>query len=215
MFKQGDNMEKFKNFIKSKKKMLFSIIFLLICFILMAVLVFTGKFTYIDTYIHSYILKIRGDYLTSFFNLVTEFGGATFLLAISVLSVLILKSKKISILLLINLASAFLLNETVKSIFMRERPTGINLISETGYSFPSGHSMVSLAFYGLIIYLILKNNSNKIIKIITPIIGLVLVILIGFSRIYLGVHYFSDVITGFLLGTIYLILFINFIKEKM
>lgn len=208
-------MEKFKNYIKSKKKMLFSIIFLLICFILMAVLVFTGKFTYIDTYIHSYILKIRGDNLTSFFNLVTEFGGATFLLAISVLSVLILKSKKISILLLINLFSAFLLNETVKSIFMRERPTGINLISETGYSFPSGHSMVSLAFYGLIIYLILKNNSNKTIKIITPIIGLVLVILIGFSRIYLGVHYFSDVITGFLLGTIYLILFINFIKEKM
>lgn len=207
-------MKKAKKYIKNNKKMLISVLFFLLCFILITILVFQGYFEYIDTTIHSYILTIRNDSLTRLFNIITEFGGANFLLATSISSFIILKRKKISLLLLTNLIISFILNETIKSIFIRERPVGINLINEVGYSFPSGHSMVSLSFYVLIIYLIFKNTHNKLIKIITSIIFSILILSIGFSRIYLGVHYFSDIIAGFLVATIYLILFINIIKEK-
>ena len=113
---------------------------------------------------------------------------------------------------LINLTCAFLTNETAKNIFERSRPIGINLIEETGLSFPSGHSMVGLAFYGFIIYLIYKLISNKRKKQLFTIILSIIILLIGFSRIYLGVHYFTDVIGGFLLGIIYLTIYINIIK---
>ena len=111
-----------------------------------------------------------------------------------------------------NLTCAFLTNEITKSIFTRSRPIGINLIDETGFSYPSGHSMVSLSFYGFITYLLLKNCKNNLIKTIIIISSIILISLVGFSRIYLGVHYLSDVIGGFLLATIYLNLYINIIK---
>ena len=95
----------------------------------------------------------------------------------------------------------------------RERPTEFRLIDEKGYSFPSGHSMVSMAYYGFLIYLIYKYVKNKKLKYIL-ISGLILlIILIGTSRIYLGVHYTSDVIAGFLVSISYLILYTSIIKK--
>ena len=83
------------------------------------------------------------------------------------------------------------------------------MVSETGYSFPSGHSITSMVFYGYLIYLIYKYVDNKKIKIPLIIVLAILIPLIGLSRIYLGVHYTSDVLCGFLLGWIYLIIFIS------
>ena len=125
---------------------------------------------------------------------------------------MVAKNKKISLYILINLVCSFILNETFKSIFLRTRPVGINLIEASGYSYPSGHSMVALSFYGFIGYLLYKKYNNKNIKtfLITSTIFLILVV--GFSRIYLGVHYLTDVIAGFILGLIYLPLYIKIIK---
>ena len=94
-------------------------------------------------------------------------------------------------------------------IVHRARPTGFRLITETGYSFPSGHSMVSMAFYGYLIYLIYKNVRNKKLRwaFITG-FGL-LIFIIGMSRIYLGVHYTSDVFAGFLFSLGYLVVYIK------
>ena len=185
---------------------------LFLFFILIGVLVLMGKMEFIDSFFHLFVLKLRNTNLTSLFNTITELGGASCLLAISIMSLLLLKNKRNSVLLLINLVMAYLLNQTVKSVFMRTRPVGINLIDANGYSFPSGHSMVSLAFYGFVIYLIYKNFSNKLIKWLFISILSIVILLIGFSRIYLGVHYFSDVVGGFLLAFVYIIIFINFIK---
>ena len=103
----------------------------------------------------------------------------------------------------------------LKNIIQRPRPIEYRLIDETGYSFPSGHSMVSVAFYGLIIYFMYK--SIKISKIKWLLISLlsIVIILIGTSRIYLGVHYTSDVIGGFLISISYLIIFITAFGEKI
>lgn len=84
---------------------------------------------------------------------------------------------------------------------------------QVGYSFPSGHSMVSMAFYGFLIYLIYNNIKNKYIKWILICSLSILIILIGISRIYLGVHYTSDVLAGFLLSISYLVIYTRIVKE--
>ena len=101
----------------------------------------------------------------------------------------------------------------LKNVVERPRPIGYRIIDETGYSFPSGHSMISMAFYGLIIYYIWKNVKNKKIRNIACILLGILIGLIGISRIYLGVHYASDVIGGFVISIIYLILFTTIYKN--
>lgn len=118
-----------------------------------------------------------------------------------------LKNKWISLCLPINLFIIYILNIILKNIVQRERPNNFRLIDETGYSFPSGHSMVSMAFYGLIIYFIYNYIENKFIKWSLCTMLSILILLIGFSRVYLGVHYASDVIAGFVISIAYLIIF--------
>lgn len=86
------------------------------------------------------------------------------------------------------------------------------LVEESGYSFPSGHSFVSIAFYGFLIYLIINSKLKKQTKIVLSIVLASLILLIGISRIYLGVHYPSDVTAGFIGGAIYLMIFIEIVK---
>ena len=108
-----------------------------------------------------------------------------------------------------------LLNQALKFIIQRPRPTEFRIINESGYSFPSGHSMVSAAFYGFLIYLIYKNVKNKYLKWSLITLLSLVILTIGISRIYLGVHYTSDVIAGFLISISYLIIFIHFAKDFM
>ena len=105
------------------------------------------------------------------------------------------------------------LNQILKHILQRPRPTEFRIIEETGYSFPSGHSMVSMAFYGYLVYLIYKYVKNKYIKWISITLLSILICSIGVSRIYLGVHYTSDVLSGFLISISYLVIYISLINK--
>ena len=105
------------------------------------------------------------------------------------------------------------LNLLLKNIVQRPRPNEFRLIDETGYSFPSGHSMVSMAFYGFLIYLIYKFVKSKRLKWILIIILSALIITIGISRIYLGVHYTSDVLAGFTISVSYLVIYTSIVKK--
>ena len=91
--------------------------------------------------------------------------------------------------------------------------TVFRIVDESGYSFPSGHSMASMAFYGFLTYLIYKNVENKYIKWALCTILTLLIILIGISRIYLGVHYTSDVLAGFTISVSYLIIYTSIVKK--
>ena len=122
------------------------------------------------------------------------------------------KKKKIGISIPLNLGLSALLNITLKQILQRPRPIEYRVIDESGYSLPSGHSMVSMAFYGYLIYFIYKHIENKYIKWSLIILLSILIISIGISRIYLGVHYTSDVIAGLLIALSYLIIYINVAK---
>ena len=153
------------------------------------------------------------DFATPIAKFITNLGGAIFLIGLTALLIILIKNKKIGLSILVNLAIVTGLNQLLKRILQRPRPTEFRIVEETGYSFPSGHSMVSMAFYGYLIYLIYKYVENKYIKWSLICLLSCLVILIGTSRIYLGVHYTSDVLGGFLLSISYLVVYISLIKN--
>ena len=143
----------------------------------------------------------------------TNFGGAIFVISLTTILFFVIKDKKIGISIITNLGIVTILNQIIKFIMQRPRPTEFRIIEETGYSFPSGHSMISLAFYGYLIYLIYKYINNKHLKRTLIIILSVLICIIGVSRIYLGVHYTSDVLGGFLISFAYLIIYIELVNK--
>ena len=147
------------------------------------------------------------DNVTPIAKAITQLGGAIFLIGLSITLAIIIKNKKIGILIWVNITISTLLNQILKFIIQRPRPTEFRIIDERGYSFPSGHSMISATFYGFLIYLIYKNVKNKYLKYSLIIMLVILILLIGTSRIYLGVHYTSDVLAGFLIAISYLIIF--------
>ena len=167
--------------------------------------------------------KLISKYLISDVTLpiakfITNFGGVIglTLIGIIVCTILVIKKKKLlGCWGLLNLAVSGGLNQALKRIVQRPRPTEYRLIEENGYSFPSGHSMVSAAFYGFFIYLIFKNVKNKYIKWGSITLLSILIILIGTSRIYLGVHYTSDVLAGFVISISYLVIFTSIVNDYL
>ncbi len=149
------------------------------------------------------------DFATPIAKFITNFGGAIFLIILTILLIVVLKNKKVGLSICINLVVVTILNQLLKRLLQRPRPTEFRIIEETGYSFPSGHSMVSMAFYGYLIYLIYRFVKNKYLKWISIVLLSLLICLIGISRIYLGVHYTSDVLGGFLISISYLVIYIS------
>lgn len=147
------------------------------------------------------------DFTTPIAKFITNFGGAIFLIILTITLFILIKNKKIGLSIILNLIVITGLNQILKYILQRPRPTEYRLIEETGFSFPSGHSMVSMAFYGYLIYLICKYVKNKDLKWISIVLLSILICSIGISRIYLGVHYTSDVLGGFLISLSYLIVY--------
>lgn len=178
---------------------------------LVTVILITNDNKYFDNYIIN-LFKYKSDILTNIMKIITFLGSALSIILLTVLLIIVVKGKRNKILILINVIVTTLLNQLLKNVFQRGRPID-SIIEESGYSFPSGHSMVSMAFYGFLIYLVYKSN----IKYKGLIVGLlsVLIVLIGISRIYLGVHYPTDVIGGFTLSLSYLLLFIDITKPNL
>lgn len=153
------------------------------------------------------------DFVTPIAKFITNFGGAIFLIVLTIVLFIVIKNKKIGVSIFSNLVIVTILNQLLKGILQRPRPTEYRIIEEIGYSFPSGHSMISMAFYGYLIYLIYKYVKNKYIKWISIVVLSLLICAIGISRIYLGVHYTSDVLGGFLISISYLVIFISAVNK--
>ena len=153
------------------------------------------------------------DFATPIAKFITNFGGAIILIGLAFMLFIFIKNKKIGVSIISNLAIITVLNQLLKRIVQRPRPTEFRIVEESGYSFPSGHSMVSMAFYGYLIYLIYKYVKNKYLKWISIILLSILICSIGISRIYLGVHYTSDVLGGFFISISYLIIYISAVNK--
>jgi undecaprenyl-diphosphatase len=161
------------------------------------------------------ISKLISNKMTPFMKVITHGANFFVLLVVVIIVGLVTDNKHVFKLVVLNLVLITALNMGLKNIFQRERPAEFRLVNATGYSFPSGHSMVSTAFYGFIIYLIWKLEKDPTRRWI-GIIGLSLLILgIGISRIYLGVHYTSDVVAGFLISIAYLVVYIRIVGPNL
>ena len=182
-------------------------------FILLTILTLINLLTPVDSAIESYVIGIRSDRLTSIMKTITNIARAYSLISISVILLFVIRDKKISLSIIINLICVFLTSQIAKLIFKRTRPDGEFLVYAKGYSYPSGHAMVSLAYFGFLTYLILKKINNKFLRINLIILTSIIILLIGFSRLYLGVHYATDIIGGYVFSIIYLIIFITIYKQ--
>lgn len=199
--------------LKKHRKSIISIIALLL-FSIITIILLKGLTESLDTKIHNLVINLRTPLLTNIMLKITNLCSVIGIIIISIIFLIIYRKKQIFHYIVINLVNSILLSQLFKLIIRRDRPININIIEETGFSYPSGHSMVSMAFFGLFAYLIYKNMKNLFLKTILITLLIIIIILIGFSRIYLGVHYFSDVIGGFLISFAYLMTFINLTKLK-
>ena len=205
-------MYKIKDIIKNNYKFIILLISLVL-FLFLAEDVFNKDIVRCDIIGYSIIKSFINSSKTQVMKVITWFGSATCLILLTIILFIVLKNKITGFLIAINLVIVTILNQLLKFVLQRPRPDDYRLIDESGYSFPSGHSMISMAFYGYLIYLIYKSKFNKYVKIILITIFVFLILFIGISRIYLGVHYTSDVIAGILLSISYLIVFIKLFKN--
>lgn len=184
----------------------------LLIFIILGCLVKSNKELILDNIVYNFISPYINNNLTNVIEFITFLGSAFSVITITLLIALFVKNKKIGLFVFLNLIIITIFQYTLKPLFGRLRPLNINLIEETNYSFPSGHSMTAMAFYGFIIYLIYKSNLKY--KKICIIALSILILLIGLSRVYLGVHFITDVFGGFVFSLAYLIIYIHLIKKS-
>ncbi len=162
-----------------------------------------------DTAITNYVLSFRSPMLTKYFVFVTDIGDVNGYLIVLTLFVIIswfvLKRWKYVLQATIVLALATVSNMALKRFIDRARPGIEHLVSVKTLSYPSGHAMSAMAFFGFLIYLISKLYINRVLKYFLILIFGLLILSIGISRIYLGVHFPSDIAGGFIAGFIWVV----------
>ncbi len=160
-----------------------------------------GQFTH-------WLFQGRTSQLSRLFYGITWFGSlyATvgFTLAGSI-ALLWQHQRRNAVILWLLLGGVSLFVQVGKRTFDRSRPLQVAYYPETGYSFPSGHSAVAMTLYGLLAYLAIRRLRNPIWRVLVGLSAACLILAVGFSRIYLGVHFLSDVLGGYLLGIGWLI----------
>ncbi len=188
----------------------------LVCFAFVAFQLKAGKLTGFDSKIYGLVTAHMSNSITIAMKGLTSFCSVQFIGVLIVLFCIIGIRKQnlrfYNSMMLLNLVCAWLINFALKTSFHRDRPNFARLVNETGFSFPSTHAMVSAAFYGFLVYLCIVFLKKPIKQILSAIL-ILLVLMIGISRVYLGVHYASDVTAGILLGFAWVILFTYFIDK--
>ena len=162
----------------------------------------------IDQYTNILLYSLRHPLAIKIFNIITLLGESwTIIIFVLITSItLYTANKKWQIIgLWLTVGGSVGFTFLAKIFFDRPRPISA-LIIETSPSFPSAHAAVAISFYGFILYLLFKKMNKKRDQILVALFGLILIALIGFSRLYLGVHYLSDVLIGYLVGLLWLII---------
>ena len=195
-------MTKKRRLIMAGAILLFAVI---CCFVL------SGDDLIFDTVIREWVYSIRSDGLTRVLKVITYMGNWQFITALC-LALLLIPGTRHRYGIPVSAGAAFVtaFNKVVKAIVQRPRPDeALRLIEQGGYSFTSGHSITSMVVFGLLIWLVRKYvKSRKKADILTVILA-VPWIFIGLSRIYMGVHYPTDVLAGWCLGAAALMVIIS------
>ncbi|MBC8052583.1 MAG: phosphatase PAP2 family protein [Sphingobacteriaceae bacterium] len=189
----------------------------LIAFIAIAKYVFWDDKEHFDQVVFQLLSPYIREGVTTVMHLLSVIGNYQVMIAANLLLIcyflFIRKHRWYSIKIPAISLSSLLLMSVLKMIFNRPRPLIPLMEPARGLSFPSGHAMMSATFFGLIIYFIYRQNLNPKIKTLLISFLVVFILSIGLSRIYLRVHYASDVIAGLCMGVIWLTIAINVLNR--
>ncbi len=195
----------------NKKTIIFLISTLLSIFLIFCIQ--TNHIAWFDSSIYDFLIVIKSETMT---NLFLGISSITIpFIIISILFWIFYPNKVISFFLSFHLVFSFIFSNVLKLIFRRNRPIGIALTFEPGYSMPSSHAMVSMVFIGFLIYLIIVKVKSPYKRNGASLFLALFILCVGISRIYLGVHYASDVLLGFILGILYLLSFFHLKRVKI
>jgi len=168
-----------------------------------------GELAAIDTQITEFILSFRTPALTEFFIWITHIGDVYGYLVIGgifiFVSAVVFKSWKYIAQIGIVLVLAMVSNLILKRFIDRARPDIEHLVAVETLSYPSGHAMGAMAFYGFLIYLLYRFKMNRVLKGAAIVFLVLLILGIGISRVYLGVHFPSDIAGGYIAGFIWVV----------
>lgn len=169
----------------------------------------TKALAHYDDKITELIISFRSPALTNYFTIVTLVGDLYGYIVVVILSAfvsfVIFKKWKYMAQITFVLALSALSNVVLKRFINRARPDLEHLVTVESLSYPSGHAMAAMAFYGFLIYLFYKFRMHKLVKYTVILVLTILIISIGISRIYLGVHFPSDIAGGFIAGAIWVV----------
>lgn len=179
-------------------------------FLFLSFLINTERAVWFD----QWLVDFSGIHITgSTYNILafyTKLGTREIVIMIAVLSLIFVWWKTKDYLAMVTIAIVLYgsdqLYKSLKDVFQRERPFYDPAIDAIGYSFPSGHATTSMAFYGILIYFLLRYMKKTRMKTITITFLCCHLGVMGISRVFLKVHYLSDVVAGFLIAFVYLIL---------
>ncbi len=189
----------------------------LLLFAVLAILVSVTNMA-VDKIVTAQMHYWEKDWLATCMSVITFMGNYQFLVPANLILIIYLfikKKKPLALLVLFIALSSLGCKFLLKDLFHRPRPYDAMVTGIKNFSFPSGHAMMSLAFYGLLILGMKYWVANKIVRNSINFFLLLLIILIGFSRIYLRVHYLSDVLAGYCWAIAWIIFcFYLFTKTK-
>ncbi len=167
-----------------------------------------GQIMALDVYAYRFFVEyLRSDFMTPIMEGFTSLSSVAVVLVMALIVSAFAPGRAPGRCVCANVIGALILNQVLKFIVQRPRPDGFRLATESSYSFPSGHSMISMAFYGLLIWMIWKYEKDNILRHVWCCLFAVIIVMVGISRIYLGVHYASDVIAGFCVSFLWLAFF--------
>lgn len=180
---------------------------LLACFLGLTFLVVTGRTDIFDKSVFEAVIKLRCSFVTMFLRFITHLASTLgTLILLSITGFIFTKKKRFFDFryMISNVGIGVIIMQIIKSIIRRPRPAW-KWIVQGGFSYPSGHTISAILFYGTLILLVNKKVKKKVKKFLTVFLSL-MIVLTGISRIYFGAHYLTDVVGSLILGTIILLI---------
>ncbi len=178
----------------------------LILFSWLADQVLEGDTRHFDLYVRLWIHGYASPGLTTAMAVITRFGSALFLFVATALLItrfLLVRWRRAALWLAITMGGAVVLDTTLKLVFHRPRPVPFFGPEPHSYSFPSGHALASLCFYGVLAGLLTARLRQPVLRVLLWLAAALVVAVIGLSRIYLGVHYPTDVVAGYMAASVW------------
>ena len=197
------------------KKIRISLIVLLLVFAVVCTGVLTESAKGLNDFIYCQVVKTINPLLTSIMKIIADMGEWFVYIPFALLFLILPKIRqKIGVPAASVLAVSATGNSLIKLLFQVARPDVDHLISVTGYGFPSGHVMNGTAFVGICAYLFCRYTHKKHMKIIVAPVSVLFLLLMGFDRVYLGVHSATDVAGGYLCGSIIVLATVMIINAR-